>query len=285
MNTVFLNGAYLPLDEARISPMDRGFLFGDGIYEVIPAHGGRLVGFAAHMRRMRDGLEALEIDPGLCAADWRAVAERLITEAGGGNLAVYIQVTRGAYPQRDHAYPDRPQATLFAYAFDIPAAPTGEVATAKGLSVSTAEDLRWQRCHIKSTALLGNVLHRRQGQSAGNQETILYNAAGELTEAAACNVFVVRDGAVATPPLDHQKLPGITRQLLLDILRRHGELPVAERVVHRDELAAVDEVWLTSSSKEIAPVTAIDGRPVGDGHVGPVWARAQRLYAAHKFDY
>ncbi|KGE04908.1 aminotransferase class IV [Pseudohaliea rubra] len=285
MNTVYLNGAWTPMTEARISPMDRGFLFGDGIYEVVPSYGGRPVGLGPHLRRLATGLDALEIDPGLTEGDWRQLVSQLIERNGAGNLGIYLHVSRGAYDKRNHAYPAEVQATVFAYAFEIPAAPSGDPAQVRAYRVSTAEDLRWKRCHIKATALLGNVMHMRQGQAAGNDETILFNTAGELTEAAACNVFLVSGGAVATPPLDHQKLPGITRELVLDILRRYSDVTVEERVVHREELAEADEVWLTSSSKEIAPVTAIDGHPVGDGRVGPVWASAQALFAAHKFEY
>jgi len=145
--------------------------------------------------------------------------------------------------------------------------------------------MRWKRCNIKSTALLGNVMHYQHGHALGHQETILYNQDGELTEAAACNVFIVRHGIVATPMLDHQKLPGITRLMLLEILRRDGSIPVEERVVTMRELEQADEVWLTSSSKEIAPVIEIDGRPVGDGQAGDVWLAAQKLFSAHKFDF
>jgi D-alanine transaminase len=151
--------------------------------------------------------------------------------------------------------------------------------------VASTQDLRWQRCNIKSTALLGNVMHYQYGHALGHQETILYNQLGEVTEAAACNVFVVKHGIVTTPQLDHQKLPGITRLMLLEILRRDGSIPVEERVVTMNELAHADEVWLTSSSKDIAPVLSIDGKPVGDGAVGDVWLAAQTLYSAHKFDF
>jgi D-alanine transaminase len=145
--------------------------------------------------------------------------------------------------------------------------------------------MRWKRCNIKSTALLGNVMHYQQGRASGNSETILYNASGEITEAAACNVFVVKDGVVATPELDNQKLPGITRYMLLEILRRDGSIPVEERAVTLQELFAADEVWLSSSSKDLAPVVEVDGKPIGDGTVGDVWLAAQTLYCAHKFDF
>ncbi len=285
MSTVYLNGNYLPMHEAQISPLDRGFLFGDGIYEVIPSYDGRLVGFAPHMQRMRDGLEAIELALDLSGDDWREIANQLIARNGGGDLAIYCHVSRGADSKRSHAYPEGVEPTVFAFAYEIPPAPGADKATATAYTVSTAEDLRWKRCNIKSTALLGNVMHFQHGHAAGDSETVLYNADGEVTEAAACNVYVVKDGVVATPELDHQKLPGITRYMLLDILRRHGDIPVEERVVTLEELRAADEVWLSSSSKDVAPVIRVDGAPVGDGGVGDVWLAAQTLYARHKFDY
>src|SRR6056297_233716 len=285
MTSVYLNGDFLPMSEARISPMDRGFLFGDGIYEVIPSYDGQLVGFGPHMQRMRDGLAELEIRTDLDEAAWRGIVETLLQRNGSGNLGVYLHVSRGADSKRHHAYPSSVDATCFGFTFEIPPPPVADRQRVTPYRVSTAEDLRWKRCHIKSTALLGNVMHYQQGQAAGAQETILYNSDGEVTEAAACNVFVVSDGVVATPPLDHQKLPGITRLMLLDILRRHSDIPVEERVVTIAELLQADEVWITISSKEIAPVTMIDGKPLGTGEVGGVWATAQGLFAAHRYDY
>jgi D-alanine transaminase len=265
--------------------MDRGFLFGDGIYEVIPSYDGRLVGFTPHLERMQDGLDAIEIRLQVDHGQWRQIATELIERNGGGNLGIYFHVSRGADTQRHHAYPENIEPTLYAFAFEIPPAPLPSKDAATRYRVSTAEDLRWKRCNIKSTALLGNVMHYQHGHSRGHNETILYNENRELTEAAACNVFVVRHGIVSTPLLDHQKLPGITRLMLLEILRREGSIPVQERVVQLDELHNADEVWITSSSKEIAPVIEIDGTPVGDGNVGDVWLAAQTLYSAHKFDF
>ena len=285
MSTVYLNGEYMPMSEARISPMDRGFLFGDGIYEVIPSYDGRLVGFAPHLERMQDGLDAIEIRLDVDHNAWREVSKELIERNGGGNLGIYFHVSRGADTIRHHAYPEDIEPTVYAFAFEIPPAPEPRKEAATPYTVSTAEDLRWKRCNIKSTALLGNVMHYQYGHAQGHNETILYNQAGELTEAAACNVYVVRHGIVSTPLLDHQKLPGITRLMLLEILRRDGTIPVQERVVKLAELEDADEVWISSSSKEIAPVVEIDGRPVGDGQVGDVWLAAQSLYSAHKFDF
>ncbi len=285
MSIVYLNGAYMPMEEARISPMDRGFLFGDGIYEVVPSYDGKLVGFAPHMHRMQDGLDAIEIRLRLDQEQWRDIARQLSERNGGGNLGIYFHVSRGADTQRHHAYPEGIEPTVYAFAFEIPPAPVPEKAAATPYTVTTAEDLRWKRCNIKSTALLGNVMHYQHGYAQGHSETILYNQDGELTEAAACNVFVIKHGIVSTPLLDHQKLPGITRLMLLEILRRDGSIPAQERVVHKTELEDADEVWITSSSKEIAPVIEIDGKPVGSGEVGDVWLAAQTLYSAHKFDF
>lgn len=285
MSIVYLNGDYMPMDEARISPMDRGFLFGDGIYEVVPSYDGKLVGFAPHMDRMQDGLDAIEIGLKVEHDAWRGIAQQLSERNGSGNLGIYFHVSRGADSKRHHAYPEGIAPTVYAFAFEIPPAPQPEKAAATPYTVSTAQDLRWKRCNIKSTALLGNVMHFQDGHAQGHNETLLYNQNGELTEAAACNVFVVKNGIVSTPLLDHQKLPGITRLMLLDILRKDGSIPVQERVVALSELDDADEVWISSSSKEIAPVVEIDGKPVGNGEIGDVWLAAQTLYSAHKFDF
>jgi D-alanine transaminase len=285
MSIVYLNGDYLPMEEARISPMDRGFLFGDGIYEVVPSYAGKVVGFGPHMDRMQDGLDAIEIQLRVEHEHWRAIAGELVTRNGGGNLGIYFHVSRGADTKRHHAYPEGIAPTIYAFAFEIPPAPVADKNAATTYTVSTAEDLRWKRCNIKSTALLGNVMHYQQSHAQGHSETLLYNQDGELTEAAACNLYVIKHGIIATPLLDHQKLPGITRLMLLEILRRDGSIAVQERVVTRAELENADEVWISSSSKEIAPVIEIDGKPVGDGSVGDVWLAAQTLYSAHKFDF
>jgi len=285
MSIVYLNGDYMPMEQAKISPMDRGFLFGDGIYEVVPSYDGKLVGFAPHMDRMQDGLDAIEIQLRVNHDAWRNIANELITRNDGGNIGIYFHVSRGADTQRHHAYPEGIAPTVYAFAFEIPPAPIADKSAAMPYTVSTAEDLRWKRCNIKSTALLGNVMHYQHGHARGHNETLLYNQDGELTEAAACNLYVIKNGIVATPLLDHQKLPGITRLMLLEILRRDGSIAVQERVVTLDELHNADEVWISSSSKEIAPVIEIDGTPVGDGTIGDVWLAAQTLYSAHKFDF
>jgi len=285
MSIVFLNDSYMPMEEAKISPMDRGFLFGDGIYEVIPSYAGQLVGFAPHIERMNNGMQEIGIQFDWSVDKWREVTEGLIEKNGRGNLGIYLHVSRGADSKRFHAYPDNVTPTVFAFAFEIPAAPVADKTQAKGYKVSTTRDLRWERCHIKSTALLGNVMHFQQGFEQGANETLLFNASNELTEASACNAYIVKDGVVITPPLDNQILPGITRFMLLDILAKDGAIKVEERVVTMDEVFSADEVWVTSSSKEIAAVVEVDGKPVGSGEVGDVWQAAQTLYSAAKHNY
>jgi D-alanine transaminase len=285
MNIAYLNGAYLPLEQAKISPLDRGFLFGDGIYEVVPSYAGKLVGFKPHLERMNHGLNAIGITTGWSEKQWLDLCLRLVEENGSGNLGIYLHISRGTYASRAHKFPEKVNPTIFAFCFEIPAPPVADKARAKTYSLSTAQDKRWGHRHIKSTSLLGNVLHYQQGIAQGNSETLLYNADNEITEASSCNAFIVKNGVVATPPLDNQKLAGVTRQILLDILRQDGTIPVQERVITMDEVAEADEVWITSSSREIAPVTAIDSVPVGDGQVGDIWLAAQTLYSANRFNY
>jgi D-alanine transaminase len=285
MNIAYLNGQYLPIEQAKISPLDRGFLFGDGVYEVVPSYEGKLVGFLPHLQRMNKGLEAIGISTGWSENQWLDLCLKLIQQNGAGNLGIYLQISRGTYDTRAHRFPDKVNPTIFAFCFEIPPAPVADKSLAKTYTVSTARDIRWDRRDIKSTSLLGNVLHYQQGVEQGNQETLLFNDRNELTEASSCNAFIVKNGSVITPPLDHQKLPGITRQILIDILRNDGNISVEERAVTMDEVAEADEVWITSSSREIAPVIAIDSVPVGDGQVGDVWLAAQTLFSANRFNY
>ena len=285
MNIVYLNGDFMPREQARISPMDRGFLFGDGIYEIIPSYDRRMVGFGLHIERMNEGLDTIGIELDWSAAQWQDLCEQLMERNGGGNLGLYLHISRGADTRRFHAYPEGLAPTVFAFAFEIPPAPVADRQKVKTYTAITSQDMRWQRCNIKSTALLGNVLHFNQGYKGGNNETILHDGTGRLTEASASNVYVVKNGAIATPEASQQILAGITRQLLIRILRADGSLNIEERPVTLEELRDADEVWISSSTKEIAPVVAVDGTPVGDGVAGKVWERAQTLFSNHKFDY
>lgn len=282
MSNVYLNGQFVAKEEAKISPMDRGFLFGDGIYEVIPSYNGKTVGLGLHLERMQNGLDAIGIK--YDTNELKAVCLELIKANPGPSVGLYLHVSRGTDVKRYHAFPTDVAPTVFAYSFEIAPEQKPEKATVKPLKVATDSDLRWSRCHIKSTSLLGNVLHFQKGYDHGLDETLLFNEHDQLTEASASNAYIVKDGVVITPPLDDQLLPGVTRRLLLDVLAADGSIKVEERIVTREEVLSADEVWITSSSKEIAPVVEIDGQPVGDGQIGDVWLAAQTLYTQNKFD-
>ena len=285
MTIAYLNGEFMPLEEARISPMDRGFLFGDGIYEVIPTYDGKMVGFGPHISRMQEGLAAIEIKLGWDEDKWLDLCQALMEKNGKGNLGIYLHVTRGADSKRHHAYPEGIEPTVFGYAFEIPAPPIPERDKIHPYTCATGHDMRWDRCNIKSISLLGNVMHYQQGHVKGDGEILLFNQDNELTECGACNAYIVKGGVVATPPLDNQILPGITRQLLLKVIEADGSIPLEERVITMDEVWDADEIWISSSSKEVVPVVKLDGKPVGDGKPGPVWEKAARLYTAGKYDF
>lgn len=287
MSIAYLNGEYQPLSEARISPLDRGFLFGDGIYEVIPYYNGKSVGLMPHINRMIDGLAAIEIKCNKSADEWKALLDDLVARNAemGENLGVYVHVSRGTDVKRYHPYPEGVEPTIFCFCFGIKDPEPVDRTQVTQYSLVSTEDLRWQRCHIKSTALLGNVMHFQEGYSTGADEALLYNADGELTEGSSCNVFIVKDGKISTPIQDNQILPGITRRIIIDSLKADGSLALEERTITMDEVRAADEIWITSSSKEIAPVTKLDGNPVGNGEVGAIWEQAFKVYTASKFDY
>ena len=287
MTIAFLNGEFMPLSEAKISPMDRGFLFGDGIYEVIPTYHGKAVGMTGHLSRMRDGLAAISITNPYSAQQWQQNLDGLIdanaSHFPSGNIGVYFHISRGTDTKRYHAYPQNITPTVFGFAFEIAPAQPLEAANVKPFKVALEEDKRWQRCHIKSTSLLGNVMHFQAGVDSGVQETILHNSDGIITEASSCNVFMVKDNAIFTPPLDNQLLPGITRQIALEAFKRAG-LAVEEKWFTKEDLFNADEVWLTSSSKEIAPVVEVDGKTIGSGEVGQMWEKAIKAYHNYKFE-
>ncbi|MFT5483886.1 MAG: D-alanine transaminase [Halieaceae bacterium] len=285
MDTVYLNGAYMALAEARISPLDRGFLFGDGVYEVIPTYGGRVVGFAPHIDRLNRGLQEIGIELSEPYEYWQQICEQLSERNGGENLGLYLHLSRGADIKRAHAFPEGIEPTVFGHAFEIPECDEPDREKHPGFKLHLAQDLRWRRCHIKTTSLLGNVMLFQQGLSQGNDETILYNGSGELTEGAMSNVFIVENGVVSTPVQDNQILGGITRYLTLDILREKTDIPVQERVITVHEVRRADEIWVTNSIDGIAPATSLDGARVGDGKPGRVWEVVAKAYEENKFFY
>ena len=283
---VYLNGDYMDSNKAMISPLDRGFIFGDGIYDVTPSYDGRMVGFKLHLDRMKKGLHDIGIMNPFTDDHWYEIALNLSKKNGGKNLGIYFHVSRGNESSRFHGFNSKTSPTVFGMVIEIdphPAIPNRKIK--KGLRVITSEDLRWKRCNIKSTALLGNVLHFQESFSLKKDETIMYNSNNELTEASCSNVFIVKKGIVSTPILDHQILPGISRAMTIESLRSEGSIEVLERIVTMDEVHNADEVWITNSSKHIAPVVEIDNKPVGDGFVGEIWEKSMNIYEDSKYDF
>ena len=262
-----LNGSCLPLKDARISPLDRGFLYADGAYEVMPVYGGRPFRFAAHADRLTRSLGALRMEDPHTRPEWRALLGELIERNGGGDIYLYWQVTRGAQNGRTHApLPDIPR-TVFAFCAPLP--PITPEQLASGLACITAADTRWARCDIKSVALLANVLLRQESIDAGAAETILLRD-GELTEASASAVHVVLGSEVLTPPNSRRILPGTTRSVVEEMATR-AALPWRSAPVTAAQLRDADEIWLSAATREVQAVTRLDGRPVGSGKPGPHW--------------
>jgi D-alanine transaminase len=271
-----LDGDWLPLREARISPLDRSFLFGDGVYEVVPVFAGRPFRFTEHFDRLTRSAAAIRLRDPHTRDEWRALVRELMARNGGGELYVYVQVSRGAEFGRNHApLPDVPP-TVFAFCAPLPDLSAGLRAT--GLRCITAADTRWARCDIKSTALLANVLLRQLSVDADAHETILLRD-GELMEASASTVHIVSGGRLVTPPESRRILPGTTRSVVEELADRIG-LPRESRAVSEAELRGADEIWLASATRRASPVTRLDGVAVGDGRPGPAWQRLDAAFSA-----
>lgn len=274
---VYLNGEFVAAEEARVSVFDRGMIFGDGIYEVIPAYGGAPFRWNQHLQRLNGNLEAVGIATPFTRAEWERVLTELTREGGGRDQYVYLQVTRGVAP-RDHAFPPETRPTVFAYAQILPEIPRAQIED--GVAVVTAGDYRWLRCDLKTTSLIANVMLRQYAKERGVMETVLIRD-GMVTEGAATNIFAVIGGVVRTAPHGPHILPGVTRDLVVELLQRHA-IAHDERAFTEAELRQAAEVWLTSSTKEILPITRIDGAPVADGRPGPVFERALALFQRYK---
>lgn len=264
---VWLNGRLLPLAQAHISPLDRGFLFGDGVYEVLPVFGGRAYRLDAHLGRLERSLREIRLTPPLDRAGWLAAFGRLVHGNGGGDLLLYVQVTRGAEAERNHVPRPDTAPTVFACVSPLPVQPAEVIE--HGTRAVTAQDLRWARCDIKSTSLLGNVLHRWQAADAGATETVLLRD-GRLTEGSSSSAHVVAGGRVLTPPRTNAILPGTTCDVILELAARAG-IPAERRPLTEAELRAADEIIIASAGAGIRAVTHLDGRPVGGGRPGPVF--------------
>lgn len=274
--TVYLNGEFLPALEAKVSVLDRGFIFGDGVYEVIPVYGGRLFRLQHHLDRLDNSLEGIRLANPLTHRQWQAILEQLVEENGAGDQSLYLQVTRGV-ARRDHSFPPDTEPTVFAMSNAVGPVPPG---LREGIAAVTVEDFRWKLCHIKAIALLPNILLRQQAVDAGAAEAIMLRDAF-VTEGAASNVFIVNNGVVLTPPKSNLLLPGVTRDLVVELCQQNG-VPCVEGAISEMQLREADEIWLTSSTKEIIPVIRLDDLPVGGGKPGAVWQQLIGLYQDYK---
>jgi D-alanine transaminase len=274
----YLNGEFVALREARISPLDRGFLFGDSVYEVIPVFAGRLFLFKEHFDRLARSLGEIRIANPHDHEGWLAIVEQLVARNGGGNMYVYVQVSRGAEYGRNHAFPmPAVKPTVFAMSSPLPV--FTEALRTSGLSAITVEDFRWGRCDIKSTALLANVLMKQQAADAGANEAIIVRD-GEVLEGSSTSVFVVKGGIVATTPNSHRILPGTTRDAALAIAKERAKVEIRKITV--DELRNADEVWISAATRDVLPITRVDGAPIGSGKPGSLWAEVSQGFVSER---
>jgi D-alanine transaminase len=274
---VFLNGRFIPIEEARVPVLDRGFIFGDGVYELVPVYSRVPFRLEEHLARLERSLAETRIRNPYSREEWRDIIAQLVAKQPYEDQGVYFQVTRGV-AKRDHAFPADTAPTVFIMANPLVNPPHDLVE--RGAAAVSAQDNRWHRCNIKSISLIGNVLLRQLSADAGATETILFRD-GMLSEAAACNVFVVRRGVIQCPPKSNLILPGITYDVVVE-LAQAAQLPLEIRDVSEAETRAADEIWVTSSSKEVLAIVQLDGTPVGDGRPGPVFRRMHQLYQEFK---
>ncbi|MFO1315309.1 MAG: D-amino acid aminotransferase [Burkholderiales bacterium] len=274
---VYLNGSFVPLPEAKVSVLDRGFIFGDGVYELVPVYAREPFRLPHHLARLQRSLDGIGLANPHTNAQWESIVRELIARQPFADQGVYFQVTRGA-AKRDHTFPKGVPPTVFMMSNPL-ATPTREQVE-RGVAVVTAEDNRWHRCDLKTISLLGNVLMRQLAAEHGAVETVMFRD-GYLTEASASNVLVVIGGTIVVPPKDNLILPGITYDAAVEFARGAG-VPVVTRPVSRDEALAADEMWLTSSTKEVLAVTTVDGEPFAGGRPGPVFRRMWDVFQARK---
>jgi D-alanine transaminase len=273
----YLNGAHLPLAEARVSPLDRAFLFGDAVYEVIPIYGSRPFRLREHLDRLNRSLAGIRMPAPLSHADWAQLSQELIARNTAREAYLYLQVTRGMEFGRNHAWPEGLKPTVFAYITSME--PVAPALLEQGVPALTAVDTRWARRDIKSTSLLANILLKKLSADAGAFETILLEN-GELTEGSSTTVHVVKDGVIHTPPNGRHILPGTTRDVVTELAARLG-LQCESGRISEAELRAADEIWLAFSTRGVLPVTTLDGTAVGGGRPGPQFRRMNDAFAGY----
>jgi D-alanine transaminase len=274
---VYLNGEFMPLEKAVIPVLDRGFIFGDGVYEVIPVYSRHPFRLPEHLRRLQHSLDGIRLSNPMAEAEWTRLTREVISRNQGEDQSIYLQVTRGA-AKRDHAFPKDVRPTVFM--MSGPLVPPARELIENGVAAITATDFRWLKCDVKSTSLLGNCLLRQAAVDAGATEVVLFRD-GYLTEASASNVFVVSQGVMLAPPKNHLVLPGITYDVVLE-LARAIRLPHEVREIPEQEVRAAAEIWITSSTKEVLAVTLLDGKPVGNGKPGAVFRAVHQAYQDFK---
>lgn len=274
---VYLNGRLLPLEEARVSVLDRGFMLGDGVYELIPVYRRKPFRLDEHLRRLRHSLDGIRLPDPMSDAQWREVIGQVMALQPADDQSVYLQVTRGAAP-RDHAFPRNTPPTVLV--MSNPLSRPDPAQFEQGVSAVSATDIRWGRCDLKTLNLLPNVLARQKAVEAGCAECILFRD-GVLTEGAASNIFAVINGAILAPVKDHRVLPGITYDLVLELAQANG-MAYEVRDIGEAEVRNADELWLTSSGREVQAIVELDGQPVGSGRPGPVYRRMYALYQDFK---
>lgn len=275
MPVVYLDGSFLPLEEARVSVLDRGFTFSDGVYEVLPVFHGKIFRLDEHLDRLENSLSAIQITNPHSREQWKKICMDVMEQNHAeGKLSIYIQVTRGV-GERDHVFNTTLKPTVFAMC-----KPVRESNYRDGIRAITHEDIRWQYCYIKSTALLAGVLLRQKAFDTDESREAILIRNGRVTEGAASNVFIVRQGVIKTPEKDGTILPGITRDLVVELLRNF-EFGCVETVVTQQELRSADEIWITSSTIGIVPVVFLDGTAVGQGHPGKIWKEVDTIYQSY----
>lgn len=274
---IYLNGEFMPLEKAFVPVLDRGFIFGDGVYEVIPVYSRHPFRLPEHLRRLQHSLDGIRLANPMTDSEWTRLTHELVARNQGDDQSVYLQVTRGA-ARRDHAFPKNVAPTVFMMSGPL-VTPASELVEA-GVAAITATDFRWLKCDVKSISLLGNCLLRQAAVDAGAVETILFRD-GYLTEASASNVFVVGNGRLLAPPKNHLVLPGITYDVVLELAQVDG-IPAEVREISEQEVRGADEIWITSSTKEVLAVTTLDGKSVGAGRPGAVFRRIHQRYQEFK---
>ncbi len=274
---VYLNGQFLPMEQARVPVLDRGFIFGDGVYEVIPVYSRHPLRVDEHLRRLQQSLDSIRLQNPHTADEWKARIVELVARNNNEDQSVYLHITRGVAP-RDHAFPKNTPPTVFM--MSNPLVTTTREQCEAGIKVISAPDPRWEHCDIKAIALLPNVLMRQLAVDMGAVETVMFRN-GVLTEGAASNIFAVEKGVILAPPKDNHMLPGITYDLVLELAQANS-IPVEVGQISEARVRAADELWLTSSTKEIMPIIQMDGQNIGSGQAGPMFRRMYQLYQDYK---